>query len=301
MLLARRMRTSFVACLSLASFAWACSSEENASSRAAQVSPDGGSSADGSHSAGPDASKPRSDGSRGGAAGSADGDAAACPFKPGKPPDFSIELTGEVGYDGAVTVQSVDAGALALVWSGEGGRAEAKLGGNQTALPSGTRLWASLSQHTFHANPFNSTTLSSSMIRASERGPVLAETVRAFIPSNPSSRPFLGVTVSFEQLCTRHEITNLVTGESCATTDLYSVTLHGDSDVALSADAENQVTIAGTRYVVWLEEAFVDAATGICAEGDWAPTPGLVIAGRVVNYEAVLRPVSGDAAAEASP
>lgn len=299
---AQGMRPSFVGFFCALTAVVACSSSDQDAARAAAAHADGG-SGDGAANPAPDGTSPRADAAEEGSPeeGGADGPdgSEVCESKQGPAPDFFVRLPGDVDYDGPVTVELADAQGQALVGRGEAGSVQVLLGG--PAVPDGATLWASLRQHTTHANPYNTTVISGAVIRASEHGPVLAETLHAFVPGTADQVPFLGASMSASVLCTVTEYRNTSTNQPCLTRSLHSVTIHGDTDLTLTPVSEGHVMVNGIEYVVWLSGASSETRLPpydqLCVF-DWAPYPGLSLTARAVRYRDVLNTGPRDAGAD---
>ncbi|HEX7670174.1 MAG TPA: hypothetical protein VF395_11345, partial [Polyangiaceae bacterium] len=228
------MKASIIGQVLLVVVVGACTStERDAAPRAAEIAD--GSSKDGF--AGDGARPEMPDGSR------TDG-AASC-GRGSLPPDFLISMDRVTRYDGPVTVESTDAGGLELVPQGDAGASRALFTGVVPMLPAGTTLWASLDRYEIVGNPYSFRIGEHHVVRRSETGPVLAEVLHTFA----GNTTFLGVPVTVSLLCSHPDS---VTQSRCLTTQQYSVTVHGDSDVTFAPAPEGHVTVHGIEYAVWV-------------------------------------------------
>jgi hypothetical protein len=205
--------------------------------------------------------------------------------------DFSIDIahgdvswqepTQIVDYEGTARVKDVQADALQL--EGSDGTS-VSFGGIRPELAAGAELWGSFHQTYSRPNPYAFYGLKHNVLKVSEQGPVLAEEQIGEVDDAPSSEvPFLGVSATVAEQCLEET--------DCLRNRRFIVTVHGDADLTLAENGHGRVVIAGVPYEVSLGFARIFTHVDhsyMCVPADSAPEPGLRLAGRVVDYDAVL-------------
>ena len=260
-------------------FAWlpllaavaACSSTSNSGPSGPSSHTDGGVHADATAS---DATADATD------SGARTDGATHCGAAAGDTPDFGFGPAADGKFDGPVTAIGIDGGQLELV-AQDGTRV--LFYGAAPAIPLGTTLWATLDQLTVHGNPFASTTYTEGLLRAGQHGALLAQTLVGDVPTTDGvASDFLGAKVS---------VVALYSTGTCPRKDLYSVTIHGDTDTILAPGTHCRVTIGGVEYDVSLGQAEVqsyppqeDGSVSRCLPSDWVPPAGFRLNGHAVHF-----------------